>query len=88
VLIEQTENNDKWKDVATEYIYKGGRWSFDFQAESMEDAEARMEAIKETGVLLGWPCYKIPVQFPESTPKLILHTIGDILVRIVALFKG
>ena len=88
MLNEQTENNGKFQDVATEYMYKGGRWSFSFQAESVEDAEARMAAIRETGVVLGWPCYTIPVPVPESTPNLILHMIGNILVRIVAMVKN
>lgn len=87
-LNEIAGNSKKRELVATEYLYKGGRCSFDFYANSMEDAHARMKAIKETGVVLGWPMYTIPVPLPESTPKPILRMIGDILVRIVAWFKG
>ena len=73
-----------------DYKYKGQTCYFDIYADSLEEAQERMEAIGK-GKMKGQ--IEIEVHFvspvsPSSVPMPILHMIGDILVRIVAFFKG
>lgn len=71
-----------------DYYYNGKRQSFQCRADSVDDAKARLEAIRETAWVEGFPVYTIPVPLSDSTPKPVLHVIGNILVRIVTFFKG
>ncbi len=73
---------------AIDYYYNGKLQSFQCRADSWEDAKARLEAIRETAWVEGFPVYTIPVPLSDSTPKLVLHAMGNILARIVAWVNG
>lgn len=88
MIDEQLLQKERPQQCLIDYEYNGKVQSFKCYAYSWDDAKARLKAIKETGRVEGYPCYTIPVPLSRSTPKSVLHTIGDILVRIVALFKG
>jgi hypothetical protein len=49
----------EWKDAALEYEMDGKRYGFNISATSIEDAEARLRAIRMTGKVNGWPCYSV-----------------------------
>ena len=86
--IDKTRNTNKPQMALIDFEHGGKLRSFKIYANSLEDARARLEAIKETGRVEGFPVWTIPVPLPTDTPKHVLHTIGDILVRIVSFFKG
>ena len=87
-LINEIRNKPAPQKALIDYDYNGKLQSFHCWADSREDAKARLEAIKETGRVEGYPVWTIPVPLPLSTPRPILRVIGDILVRIVAFFKA
>lgn len=45
------------ENAAASYRYKGSEWALTFPADSWEDAEARLHAIRTTASLEGWPCH-------------------------------
>ena len=55
------------KDALIEFEMDGGRYCFPMPAESFDDAERRMRAIRMTGKVAGWPCYAV------SSPSLIAY---------------
>ena len=63
-----------------DYYHNGKLQSFQCYAYSWEDAKYRLESIKETAWVEGFPVYTVPILLPKSTPKPILRKIGNILV--------
>jgi hypothetical protein len=57
---------DDWQRYSFSYPYAGSRWSFDLPATSMEDAEARLTAMRNWGKLDGEIVATIYVPDPRS----------------------
>ncbi len=72
---------------AIEFVYKGRLCGLEYRADSWEDAEAKLQAIKETGRVVGYPCWTIPFPVIPFLPKPIAFAIGNILVRIFMRFN-
>ena len=91
-MIDQQITDEVYKPATQkcgiDYDYNGKLMTFQCYAYSWEDAEARLQAIKETGRVGGFPVWTFNLPLPPSTPKPLLRMIGDILVHIVAWFKG
>lgn len=76
---------EKPKKAAASYKYRGSAWCLDIYAESLEDAEERMRAIRMTGQIDGWPCYTF------KAPSPVMHLLLPFLVMgvwIKNLFRG
>jgi hypothetical protein len=59
-----------FKDAALSYEMDGKRYAFSIRAESLEDAERRMRAIRSTGKVDGWPCYSVKLPSPVAYAAL------------------
>lgn len=80
--IDYTPKEGEWPTYICSYRYKDAKWSFNIQAESAADAQARLRAIalaNVDGQLYG----AIELPLPKSTPKPIMMTIGNFLMKII-----
>lgn len=48
-------------EFCLEYVHQGKKWALNFFAESLEDADSKVQSIKDSLVLLGKLEEKIPV---------------------------
>jgi hypothetical protein len=48
------------KQALITYRTADGDYSFSFPAESWDDAEQKLRAIRATATVTGWPAYRIP----------------------------
>lgn len=62
-----------WPLFTYEYQYQNAQWSFEIPAKDQADAEARMRAIRTTGVVSGEIMMDIPVPRPRSLVQAIRH---------------
>lgn len=74
----------EWKDAALEYEMDGKRYAFNIRATSIDDAEARLRAIRMTGKVNGWPCYSVKLPRPVAYAAL---PFAPLVVLVLNLFR-
>lgn len=55
------------KQALASFKMSDGEYSFSFPAESWEDAERKLRAIRATATVTGWPSYRVPAN-PVALP--------------------
>lgn len=75
---------DRVKNCAVTFRMDGKDYGFAMPAESFEDAERRMRAIRLTGRVVGWPCYS--VRMPSLVAYLLLP-FAPVVVFVLNLFR-
>lgn len=66
-----------WPTFLCSYRYQGSEWSFDLLAEDLEDAKARLQAIRALGQVDGKLEMKIP-----------LNPATSIFVRVIVYLRN
>lgn len=61
-----SEPQEEYKEFLCSYRYGRSQWSFEIQATSHSDAEARLKAIAQSGKVDGEIYAKIPAGKPDS----------------------
>ena len=56
-------------EVCLEYTHQGKKWALNFFAESLEDAENKVQSIKDNLILLG----PLEMSIPNKSPNTPLH---------------
>jgi hypothetical protein len=67
---------DGYKTYTCSYPHAGSRWSFDLKATSAEDAQARLDAIRDWGKLDGEVHLSIYVPDPRGPWRFVRRLLG------------
>lgn len=69
---------EEWKNALASYRLDGSEWSLSFPAESFEDAQRRVRAIRGNLSLDGWPSYAVPAVPAAGFFVRLLCWLGNI----------
>jgi len=75
-------SESKFKDAALSYEMDGKHYGFNIPAESLEDADRRMRAIRLTGKVDGWPCYSVKMPTPLGYAALPFMALLTALLNL------